>query len=146
MTTRHRSGFQPAFIDTSGYYAFANNADGNHRLAQAVMRRFAAEPWRLFTTNFVKAETHALMLIRLGRPMALRFLHGLESATTLVERVTEADEARALAIIEQYSDKNFSFTDATSFAVMERLGITHAFHFDRNFREYGRFIDLAQQL
>jgi len=27
---------------------------------------------------------------------------------------------------------------------MKRLSITHAFHFDRNFREYGRFIDLTQ--
>jgi uncharacterized protein len=146
MTSRRQFGLQPVFIDTSAYFALADTTETNHRQAQAILRRLAEEPWRLFTSNFVKTETHALMLTRLGRPMALRQLHGLAAGTTSVERVTEADEARALAIIEQYSDKNFSFTDAASFAVMNRLGITHAFHFDRNFREYGRFVDLAQQV
>jgi uncharacterized protein len=146
MTSPRPSGLQPVFIDTSAYFALADTTESNHRRAQAILRRLAEEPWLLFTSNFVKTETHALMLRRLGRPMALRYLHGLAAGTTSVQRVTEADEARALAIIEQYTDKNFSFTDATSFAVMDRLGITHAFHFDRNFREYSRFIDLAQQV
>jgi predicted nucleic acid-binding protein len=37
----------------------------------------------------------------------------------------------------QYGDKDFSFTDAISFGVMERLGIHVAFTFDRHFRQYG---------
>ena len=37
----------------------------------------------------------------------------------------------------QYDDKNFTLTDATSFAVMERLGMTEGFTFDRNFAQYG---------
>ena len=47
------------------------------------------------------------------------------------------DERRALAILRQYQDKMFSFTDATSFAVMERLNTQHAFSFDADFRQYG---------
>ncbi len=34
-------------------------------------------------------------------------------------------------------DKRFSYTDASSFAVMERLGIGTAFGFDRDFAQYG---------
>jgi predicted nucleic acid-binding protein len=37
----------------------------------------------------------------------------------------------------QYDDKAFSLTDATSFGVMERLGTSQAFTFDRNFLQYG---------
>ena len=44
---------------------------------------------------------------------------------------------RAREIIRQYEDKSFSLTDATSFAVMERLRISYAFTFDRNFAQYG---------
>jgi predicted nucleic acid-binding protein len=39
-------------------------------------------------------------------------------------------------------DKDFTLTDATSFAVMERLGITYAFTFDHPFTQYG-FIALT---
>ncbi|MFN8632282.1 MAG: hypothetical protein U0893_00400 [Chloroflexota bacterium] len=52
-------------------------------------------------------------------------------------RVTEADEVRARQIIARYDDKSFSLTDATSFSIMDRLGITHAYTFDENFAQYG---------
>jgi uncharacterized protein len=54
-----------------------------------------------------------------------------------VERVSVDDEHRAWEIIEQCADKDFSLADTTRFAVMERLGLTEAFTFDRNFAEFG---------
>lgn len=44
---------------------------------------------------------------------------------------------KAWGIFEKYSDKDFSFTDCTSFAGMEMLGINEAFSFDRHFEQYG---------
>lgn len=35
------------------------------------------------------------------------------------------------------NDKDFSFTDATTFSVMDRLEIGTAFSFDHNFIQYG---------
>ena len=49
-----------------------------------------------------------------------------------VERVTPADENEALKIIEKYADKDFSYTDATSFSMIKRLGLNLAFTFDRH--------------
>jgi len=40
-------------------------------------------------------------------------------------------------IICSYEDKAFSFTDATTFAVAERLGIRRAFAFDKHFAQFG---------
>lgn len=54
-----------------------------------------------------------------------------------IVRVTTADEARGREILRRYSEKDFSLTDATSFSVMERLGIGLAFTFDRDFEQYG---------
>ena len=58
------------------------------------------------------------------------------SAATIV-RVKWADEQRAREIIFSQTDKNYTLTDATSFAVMERFGIGSAFTFDRHFAQYG---------
>ena len=61
----------------------------------------------------------------------------MAQALTAIEAVTPADEKKAKEIIQRYTDKEFSYTDATSFAVMERLGITAAFVFDTHFKQYG---------
>jgi predicted nucleic acid-binding protein len=101
------------------------------------MDQLSGRPTQLFTSSAVLAETHALLLNRLGRHVGLRFLNSMEDSATRVVRVTAADEEHAKQIIRTYDDKDFSFTDATSFAVMERLRISTAFSFDRNFAQYG---------
>jgi predicted nucleic acid-binding protein len=45
-------------------------------------------------------------------------------------------------ILPQYADKGFSFTDCTSFALMERLDINTVFAFDDHFAQYGKFMIL----
>ncbi len=75
---------------------------------------------------------------RHGRDVAARVLRDIDaSAGTTVVRVSARDERRAREIIERYDDKEFSLTDAISFAVMERLRIGSAFTFDRHFAQYG---------
>jgi predicted nucleic acid-binding protein len=124
-------------IDTSAYFALTNRRDVSHPFALAVRDQLVAERWHLFTTNFLLAETHALLLARLGRWVAARVLESIYQSTATVVRVSVGDERRARQIIAEYADKDFSFTDATSFAVMERLQIGTAFSFDRNFIQYG---------
>jgi uncharacterized protein len=70
--------------------------------------------------------------------LAVRFLDDIYASSINHVRITPEDEARAEEILRRYDDKKFSYTDATSFVVMERLGIEAAFTFDGNFTEYGR--------
>jgi predicted nucleic acid-binding protein len=91
----------------------------------------------MHTSNFIVAECHGLLLNRVGRTIALAFLDGLSASGLNVIHVTSEDEARAVEIIRQYDDKNFSYVDASSFALMERFGIDTAFSFDRHFAQYG---------
>jgi uncharacterized protein len=126
-----------ALVDTSAYFATIDAGERHHAAAVAIANRLSSERWRLFTTNFVLAETHALFLTRVNRAVAATVLSEIDNSPTTIVRVTAADEQRARAIISRYQDKDFSLTDAISFAVMERLGIGWAFTFDRNFAQYG---------
>ena len=137
MSPRRASQARRALVDTSAYFALLDADDANHTQARTISERLIAEGAHLFTTSFVLAETHALLLNRLSQDIATRFLREVEQSPTTLVWVRPADVRRAKAIIYQYTDKDFSLTDATSFAVMERLRISSAFTFDRHFAQYG---------
>jgi len=69
----------------------------------------------------------------------------IRAGAARLEFVTPADLEAAWAIGEIFPDQNFSIVDRTSFAVMERLGITRVASFDDDFAiyRYGRNRDRA---
>jgi predicted nucleic acid-binding protein len=136
---RPPGGPSPVFIDTSAFYDLVNNRQRRHQEAVAIFRRLGGAGAHLFTTNFVLTEVHALLVGRDKRPdkgsAFLDSIYGSDSIRLI--RVDEPDEQRARALLARYQDKLFSFVDATSFVIMERLKITHAFSFDDDFTQYG---------
>ena len=54
--------------------------------------------------------------------------------------LSRQDQLVAWELFKRYSDKQFSFTDCTSFVVMERFGLTYAFAFDDDFAQTGQFV------
>jgi len=121
-------------FDTGAVVALLNRRDQWHREALNRLRQVEERRHRLLLTNFVVGEVYALLLSRLGDHAARRWLRENDIA---VERVTEQDERRAKGILLRFTDKDFSYVDATSFSLMERLGISSAFAFDRHFAQYG---------
>jgi len=122
-----------------------DDSDQAHADAVRILTQTAGERFRQFVTNAVVIEAHALILSALGIRVASRFLRDIDNSNTVVVRIRAVDEERANQIIYQYDDKDFSLTDAISFAVMERLGISRALTFDRHFEQYG-FQALARPL
>ncbi|MBE3586841.1 type II toxin-antitoxin system VapC family toxin [Desulfofundulus thermocisternus] len=121
-------------VDSSAVLALLNNRDQWHQTAITVLHHLVANNSALVMTNFLVAETHTLLLTRLGHDIAREWLLTFDWN---VVRVSPEDEQTAREIIKKYRDKDFSFTDATSFAVMYRYGINLAFTFDRHFKQYG---------
>lgn len=121
--------------DSSAVLALLDADDGDHDAAVAVARRLANERRPCFLTNYLEAETHALLLRKLGRQMAREWLlaGGLP-----VLRVLPGEEQGAREILARYSDKDWSLCDAISFAVMEARSVRTAFSFDHHFVQYGR--------
>jgi len=134
------------FIDSSAYLAVLDRRDEHHHEALAITNRLVQGRYRSFTTNTVIIEAHALVLSTMGIAQASVFLRDTESSRIVIVRTRAADEELAKQLIFRYQDKRFSFTDAISFVVMERLGIRYAFSFDRNFAQYGLAMVKADQL
>ncbi|HLH25704.1 MAG TPA: PIN domain-containing protein [Chloroflexota bacterium] len=138
MNAHVRSGLpRHVFLDSSGYLAVTSQRDVHHQTAARAWATFVREGWLTYTSNYVVAETHALFLTRLGRGPAARFLAQFDATATVVLQVRPADQERARQLVFQYDDKTFSFTDATSFVLMERLRIGVALTTDHNFAQYG---------
>ena len=121
-------------IDTSAIFSLLCPDDINHKNAEAVLKRLKDERLVPLITNFIVAEAYALLMKRLGGYAARVWLTNNRWS---VERIIDNDEMRARKILFKHTDKDYSYTDATSFAVMERLGIEAAFTFDRHFVQYG---------
>lgn len=128
----------PIFTDTSAWYAYIDKSDAEHDSAVKVVKNLNRP---LITSNYIFDETLTLSKLRMGHHVAINLGQKLwnREVASLV-RVTEDDESRAWEIFVQYEDKGFSFTDCTSFAIMERLRLDTAFAFDDHFVQYGKFI------
>jgi len=129
------------FVDTSAFLAIENRRDAHHEEAlifrDAILK--AREP--LVTSDYVLADSYTIIRLRAGHPAAVDFGEDVKASRVLqVEYVTPEILEVAWQIFKTFSDKEFSFTDCTSFALMERLQINAAFTFDDHFRQYGRFV------
>ena len=52
----------------------ANRRDASHQGMSGIMNQLVAERRQLFTTNFILAELHALLLTRINRTVAAQVL------------------------------------------------------------------------
>lgn len=119
------------FVDTGAWYAVVDKKDPDHKQAETFLK---TNETPLLTTNFIFDETVTLLRSRLGFDVAKNFGQNLKNSSLVgIVAVKDEDEERAWQIFLKYKDQDFSFTDCTSFAVMERLKLDTAFSFDSHF-------------
>jgi len=122
------------FVDTSAFYALADESDRNHPQAKGFYESLITE--ELLTTDYVLVECWFLIGSRLGRKEAIDFWDALHSGIVEMVNAEAQDLNQARKIIERFPDQGFSLVDAVSFVVMERNGIKRAFTFDSHFQIY----------
>lgn len=123
------------FVDTSAFYALADRSDRHHKEAVAAYQGLLGKA-ELLTTDYVLVECWFLLAHHLGREAALRFWDALLMGIVDLVKVELADLREARRILAEYPDQGFSLVDAANFAVLERLGINHAFTYDAHFEVY----------
>lgn len=126
------------FVDTAGWMACADAADPAHGRACQSRDKALEDGLLLVTTDYVMDETLTLIRVRLGLPAAKTWWEQVEISSRLrwewvgMER---AEKARKLFF--RFRDKKYSFTDCTSFVVMQELRLKDALTTDRHFRLAG---------
>ncbi len=126
-------------VDSSAWYALADNRERHHRDAVGLFARVTeGEFGRILTTDYVLDETYTLLRMRLGIG-SVRTLRDLLAASSNLEmvRVSDRDFDHAVELMLAHADKRWSLTDCTSFVLMRELEIGRAFTFDHNFFEAG---------
>ena len=95
------------------------------------------------TSNHVRGETWTFLLRRSRHEAGVRFLDALERTERVgVHFVDELLEREALDWLKRHDEREYSFVDATSFAVMRSLGLREALAFDGDFAAAG-FVELG---
>jgi uncharacterized protein len=126
------------FVDTGGWMACADRADPAHPACRDARDATLESGRTLVTTDFVVDETLTLIRFRLGLAAANAWWQQIEGSARLRwERIDNDRFERARNMFVQYRDKDLSFTDCTSMAVMRELRLTTVITTDGHFRQVG---------
>ena len=126
------------FVDTAGWVACADRTDPAHEKATAARDNWLKNGGVLVTTDYVADETLTLMRVRFGLTIAESWWRLVDASPRVKwEPITGARAESARDIFFHYRDKDFSFTDCTSLAVMRELKLREALTTDRHFAQMG---------
>ncbi len=116
--------------------ALRNRRDNSHDLARTLIASHAAEP--LVTNSHVRGETWTFLRRRAGHRSAVDFLESIDRSPRLRLLVVSEDvETAAVRWLRRHDEPEYSFVDATSFALMRSLRIPEALAFDGEFTAAG---------
>lgn len=127
-------------IDTGVFYAVQNERAANHDTTKnALSNVFSGGFGQLYTTDYVYDE--ALTLVR-SRTNSFREastvgnrILGKNGYPGTIELINVSKELfdKSVAVFERYHDHKLSFTDASTIALVEELGLDAVLAFDDDF-------------
>lgn len=92
----------------------------------------------LVSTDYVIDEALTLIRARLGLRAAAEWWAQIDASSRIRwERIDASRAERARTRFFEWTDRDVSFTDCTSFVVMEELGLAKALTTDRHFSQAG---------
>jgi len=126
------------FMDTAGFLAVWDASDEHHRRAVRLQSESSRKKRQFLTTDYIVDETATLLLMRHSHSAAGDFLKTtLQSRTLHLEWIDSERFHAAAELFHRHDDKQWSFTDCVSFALMHELQIQDSFTTDHHFTQAG---------
>ncbi len=125
------------FVDTSIFIALSIDKDPDHESSLSVFNRYRKIA-RFFTSDYVLDEYFTRMAYDFGGKIACR---EVEKIDKMVERgeliLIHIDEfyfKEAKIIFKKFAEHKISFTDASSYAIYQKLNMDEIFTLDADFK------------
>ncbi len=128
------------FLDTSFLVAYHNKKDQNHLTATICYNNLkrSISNLRFVTTDYIFDELATLLLVRLDKERAIKICSEIiDDPLIRLFMVSEKYFKQAWDVYKSMLDKDWSFTDCSSYVVMQELGIDKAASFDHHFKQFG---------
>ncbi len=126
------------FVDACGLYALADNKDPLRARAQRHVTARVSAGSRLVLTDYILDEACTLAKARAGSYAALKLLQLVEASAGFRTEWIDPDRFEATkAYFRKHADHDYSFTDCSSFVIMQELRLRDALTSDHHFTEAG---------
>lgn len=126
------------FVDTSGWVALFVENDKYHKKAKSIFENIKKSKAIIYTSDYVVDETITTIRGKGGYKQSL-LAGNVFFTSKIIEIVLVSPDhfQNAWQLYQKYRDKEFSFTDVTSFSIIKSFNIKKAFAFDRHFLQVG---------
>ena len=122
------------FIDTGAFCALTIPKDEHNQKAKSIQKQLKDRHAILYSSDYVLDEVYTLLKTRASHTTSVKFMDELQKISIIILRITQGIEESAKAIFRQFEDRKLSFTDCSSFALINNCGIDAVFAFDEHFR------------
>ena len=129
------------FLDTSFLVAYYNSDDTNHEEARKLIMTMEGKQVRFLMSDYIFDETLTVLLVRAGKNKAIKvcnaILRDIEIGNIRLIYINEEIFRKSVNIFINFIDKNWSFTDCTSYVLIEDMNIAKCISFDEHFYQFG---------
>jgi len=127
------------FIDTSGWVASIDRGDTFFQQAKQIIQTAYQQKRLLITSNYVLSELAPLLQRRnvAQATLSLAIKTSKTDPRVTVVHIDQATDDEAWALLDARMDKQWSLVDASSFILMQRMGITEALTNDHHCEQAG---------
>lgn len=126
------------FIDSSAYLSILLPFDNNKKRGVELAESIFSSQEESITSYAIVGEVLTIGSMRYNRNAAIDFVKGIFNSQTEIVVETKLLLERSFKIFQEIRDKDVSWVDCYSFAIIEAYKIEKVFSFDRDFKRYSK--------